>query len=74
MRSFQAVRETRILPREVVIDHSGTHSLRTTTFYLFQTRTGTIRPFGIKSAIEARLHLRLANIGHPSEPPKGKLG
>lgn len=38
------------------------------------TRTGTIRPLGIKSAVEGKLHLRLANIGHPSEGPKGKLG
>ena len=60
--------------REAVIDHGGTHNLSTASFYLFQTRTGTIRPVGIKSAVEARLHLRLANIGHPSEPPKGKLG
>ena len=33
-----------------------------------QTRTG------IKSAVEAKLHLRVANIGHTSEGPKGKLG
>ena len=63
-----------IFPREAVSDHGGTHNLSTTSFYLFQTRTGTIRPVGIKSAVEARLHLRLANIGHPSEPSKGKLG
>ena len=39
-----------------------------------QTRIGTVRPFGIKSAVEARLHVRVANIGHPSDGPKGKLG
>ncbi|PFX24050.1 Nephrocystin-4 [Stylophora pistillata] len=38
------------------------------------TRTGTARPFGIKSAVEAKLHVRVANIGHTSEGPKGKLG
>ncbi|KAJ7394786.1 Nephrocystin-4 [Desmophyllum pertusum] len=38
------------------------------------TRTGTVRPFGIKSAVEAKLHVRVANIGHPSDGPKGKLG
>lgn len=37
------------------------------------TRTGTVRPFGIKSAVEAKLHVRVANIGHTSEGPKGKL-
>lgn len=38
------------------------------------TRTGIVRPIGIKSAVEGKLHLRVGNIGHPSEGPKGKLG
>lgn len=61
-------------PWEALFNHEGTHNLSTASFYHLQIRTGTIRPVGIKSAIEARLHLRVANIGHPSEGPKGKLG
>ena len=61
-------------PGSAVNVHGGTRNLSAAPFFLFQSRTGTIRPFGIKSAVEARLHLRVANIGHSSEAPKGKLG
>lgn len=37
-------------------------------------QSGDMTRTGIKSAVEAKLHLRVANIGHTSEGPKGKLG
>lgn len=38
------------------------------------TRTGTVQPTGMETSIKARLHLRLANIGHHSEMPTARLG
>ncbi|KAK2557771.1 Nephrocystin-4 [Acropora cervicornis] len=36
-------------------------------------RAGSVRPLGIKAAVEGKLHLRVANIGHPIEGSKHKI-
>lgn len=38
------------------------------------TRTGAVRPIGIETSVKAKLHLRMANIGHHSEMPTARLG
>ena len=41
---------------------------------MFQTKTGIVGPLGMKSSVEARVHVRVANVGHHSETPKSKIG
>ncbi|XP_068699711.1 nephrocystin-4-like [Montipora foliosa] len=36
--------------------------------------TGSVRPLGIKAAVEGKLHLRVANIGHLMEGTNRKIG
>ena len=43
-------------------------------FVAFEVRAGSVRPLGIKAAVEGKLHLRVANIGHPIEGSKHKIG
>lgn len=43
-------------------------------FVELEVRAGGVRPLGIKAAVEGKLHLRVANIGHPIEGSKHKIG
>ena len=39
-----------------------------------QMRSGSVRPVGVKAVLKGRLHLQLANIGHPVEGNVMKAG
>ena len=43
-------------------------------FLILQVHTGSVRPLGIKAAVEGKLHLRVANIGHLMEGTNRKIG